>query len=265
MKKRSVMACIGLLVSAASAAADTSAAAKDRYVAIPSGSIRSVLNYEDVEGDQAIAAFDLMRLPVTNADFLNFVKQHPEWRRDRAPSAFAEPQHYLSHWKSPAESGDKARRSQPVTQVSWFAATAYCEADHARLPTWIEWEYVAAADPTRRDARSDPAWREHILAWYARPSNTRLAPVGQSPANAYGVHDLHGLIWEWTEDYAAMLVSGDNRTQSDPDLLQFCGASALSMDDRENYAVLMRVAMLSSLQAVNSTSNLGFRCARDAH
>jgi hypothetical protein len=34
------------------------------------------------------------------------------------------------------------------------------------------------------------------------------------------------------------------------------------MDDRENYAVLMRVAMLSSLQAVNSTSNLGFRCAK---
>lgn len=265
MKKRLVMASIGLLVSAASVAVDTSSAAKNRYIAVPSGSIRSVLNYEDVEGDQAIAAFDLMRLPVTNADFLNFVKQHPEWRRDRAPSAFAESAHYLSHWKDALELGDKALASQPVTQVSWFAATAYCEAENARLPTWMEWEYTAAADATRQDARSDPAWREHILAWYARPSNTPLAPVGQSSANAYGLHDLHSLIWEWTEDYAAMLVSGDNRTQSDPDLLQFCGASALSMDDRENYAVLMRVAMLSSLQAVNSTSNLGFRCARSAH
>jgi hypothetical protein len=35
------------------------------------------------------------------------------------------------------------------------------------------------------------------------------------------------------------------------------------MDDRENYAVLMRVAMLSSLDAGNTTANLGFRCARD--
>jgi len=36
------------------------------------------------------------------------------------------------------------------------------------------------------------------------------------------------------------------------------------MDDRENYAVLMRVAMLSSLEAANTTRNLGFRCARSA-
>jgi formylglycine-generating enzyme required for sulfatase activity len=35
------------------------------------------------------------------------------------------------------------------------------------------------------------------------------------------------------------------------------------MDDRENYAVLMRVAMLSSLEARDTTANLGFRCARN--
>jgi formylglycine-generating enzyme required for sulfatase activity len=35
------------------------------------------------------------------------------------------------------------------------------------------------------------------------------------------------------------------------------------MDDRENYAVLMRVAMLSSLEARDTTSSLGFRCAKD--
>ena len=60
-----------------------------------------------------------------------------------------------------------------------------------------------------------------------------------------------------------MLVSADNRDQGDPDNLKFCGAGALSMDDRENYAVLMRVAMLSALQAEDTTANLGFRCARD--
>jgi len=76
------------------------------------------------------------------------------------------------------------------------------------------------------------------------------------------VQDLHGLIWEWTEDYAAMLVSGDNRSQSDTDRVKFCGAGALSVDDRENYPVMMRVALLSSLRGVNSTSSLGFRCAR---
>ena len=44
----------------------------------------------------------------------------------------------------------------------------------------------------------------------------------------------------------------------------FCGAGALSVADRENYAVLMRVAMLSSLEARDATANMGFRCARSA-
>jgi formylglycine-generating enzyme required for sulfatase activity len=59
-------------------------------------------------------------------------------------------------------------------------------------------------------------------------------------------------------------VSGDNRNQGDPDLMKFCGAGALSVADRENYAVLMRIAMLSSLSAASTTKNVGFRCARDA-
>ena len=133
------------------------------------------------------------------------------------------------------------------------------------MPTWLEWELVASADATRRDARKDPDWRESILGWYAKPATAQISEVGSGPANVYGIQDMHGLIWEWTEDYSAMLVSGDNRTQSDPDKAKFCGAGALSMEDRENYAIMMRVAMLSSLEAVNSTSNLGFRCARDIH
>ena len=79
----------------------------------------------------------------------------------------------------------------------------------------------------------------------------------------YGVQDLHGLVWEWTEDYASMLVSGDSREQKSQDRLKFCGAGAIGMDDRENYAVLMRVAMLSSLEARDTTTSLGFRCAKD--
>ena len=136
------------------------------------------------------------------------------------------------------------------------------ESKSARLPTWSEWEYAAAADETHRDARKDPAWRERILGWYARPSNSALPRAGLQAANAYGVQDLHGLVWEWTGDYSSLLIASDNRNQGDADRLKFCGAGALSMNDRENYAVLMRVAMLSSLQGSDTTANLGFRCAR---
>ena len=79
----------------------------------------------------------------------------------------------------------------------------------------------------------------------------------------YGVRDLHGLVWEWVDDYAAMMVSADSRDQNDPDRLKFCGAAALSMRDRDNYALLMRIAMLSSLKAADTTTSMGFRCARD--
>jgi len=252
MRRFALLACF---ISTASLAGGT-------YVRIPAGEFTSVLKYEDNKGRQKMPAFELMRRPVTNAEFLAFVRKYPQWQRGRAPKVFAEPMHYLSHWQSSLIPGPKVKPQQPVTQISWFAATAYCEAQGARLPTWNEWEYTAAADRTRRDARKDPAWRESILSWYAKPSNTAITDVGKTPANVYGVQDLNGLVWEWTEDYSAMLVSADNRNQSDPDKSKFCGASALSMDDKENYAVMMRVAMLSSLEAVNSTSNLGFRCAR---
>lgn len=232
------------------------------WARLPGGEFKSVLRYEDTGGKVKVAPFELQRLPVTNAQFLAFVRRNPDWQRGNAPEVFAEPR-YLKHWQGPATLGPAALPEQPVTNVSWFAAQAYCEAQGARLPTWSEWEYAAAADETRADARSDPAWRERILAWYSLPSNRPLAAVGQGPADLHGVRDLHGLVWEWVEDYSAMLVSADNRDQGDPDNLKFCGAGALSMDDRENYAVLMRVAMLSALQAEDTTANLGFRCARD--
>jgi len=231
------------------------------WVQLPGGSFRSALKYEDVRKVQ-VAPFELQKRPVTNAEFLAFVKAHPQWRRDRVASVLAEPR-YLSHWAGPVALGDEALPDQPVVQVSWFAASAYCEAQGGRLPTWSEWEYAAAADETRRDARNDPVWRERILGWYSKPSSHALPRAGLQTPNAWGVQDLHGLVWEWTDDFSSLLVSGDNRMQGDADKFKFCGAGALSMDDRDNYAVLMRVAMLSSLDAESTTANLGFRCARD--
>jgi formylglycine-generating enzyme required for sulfatase activity len=231
------------------------------YRTLPGGPFRSTLQYEDLKGPQKVAPFQLMQRPVTNGEFLEFVRANPDWQRGRAPGVFAESR-YLSHWQGPLTLGPKTPANQPVTWVSWFASSAYCEAQGASLPTWQEWEYVAAADETRRDARKDPAWRERILAWYSRPSNEALPRAGLQPANAYGVQDMHGLVWEWTEDFSSLLVSGDNRNQGDADKAKFCGAGALSMNDRDNYAVLMRVAMLSSLEGKDATANMGFRCAR---
>lgn len=230
------------------------------YVTLPSGTLSSVLANDADKEPVAIAAFSMRETPVTQAEYLAFVSAQPEWQRGSVARTFAD-SGYLKDWSSSVAISSTAASRQPVVNVSWFAAQAFCEAEGARLPTWQEWEYTAAADANRRDARSDPAWRARILNWYARPASKALPYVG-SEANVYGVRDLHGLIWEWVDDFNALLVSPDSRSRDDPDKLKFCGAGAISLQDRENYAVLMRIALLSSLNAADSTSSLGFRCAR---
>lgn len=223
------------------------------YVALPAGTLDSVLARDGDREPTRVAAFQMRETPVTRAEFGRFVAAHPEWQASRAPAAFAGTG-YLQHGL------DDSRA--PVTEVSWFAAQAFCETEGGRLPSWYEWEYAAAADATRRDARGDPAWLARILGWYARPASGPLPAVG-GEANVYGVRDLHGLVWEWVDDFNALLVNGDSRSSGDPDRLKFCGAGAIDLQDRQNYAVLMRVALLSSLSAADSTGSLGFRCVRE--
>ena len=230
------------------------------YLSVPAGSIASVLSGGS-SGDNTptpVAAFALRAQPVTVAEFRQFTDAHPEWSRARVPAVFAD-----ASYLQPRDGNAHPRPQQAITNVSWFAAQAFCESEQARLPTWYEWEYVAAADATHADARKDPAWRARILGWYSQPASQRRREVG-GDANFYGVQDMHGLVWEWVDDFNALLVSADSRNQGDPDQLQYCGAGAISLQDRENFAILMRVALLSSLSGADSTNDLGFRCARSA-
>ncbi|MEO8103636.1 MAG: formylglycine-generating enzyme family protein [Betaproteobacteria bacterium] len=230
------------------------------YIFIPEGKLNSVLAGDADTGPASIAAFTMRATPVSNGDYLEFVKTHREWRRGKAPVVFADGT-YLHAWQTPLAFGAEMRNDQPVTNVSWFAAEAFCESEGGRLPTWLEWEFVAAADAKVPDARNDPEWRTRILSWYSQSSRAPLSSVSGS-LNFYGVHNIHGLVWEWVEDFNALLVRAYRRNQGDPDRLQFCGAGAISLKDRDNYAVLMRIALLSSLSASTTTNNLGFRCVR---
>jgi formylglycine-generating enzyme required for sulfatase activity len=233
------------------------------FVHIPGGEFRSVI--PEAEGDNLVAVDDflLQDAPVTNAEFLRFVLHRPEWQSGNAVSLFVDDQ-YLSAWASPIALAPESTPQQPVTRVSWFAANAYCESQNARLPSWYEWEYVAAANDSMADARDLPEWRNNILAWYSQSGDDQIADVRSEPANYYQIFDTHKLVWEWVDDFNAFMVSGDNREQGGADQLQFCGAGAITMEQKENYAILMRVAMLSSLEARYTTRSLGFRCARDS-
>jgi formylglycine-generating enzyme len=209
-----------------------------------------------------VAPFWMDVHPVTNAAFLEFVGAHPEWRRSQAKRLFAEAG-YLRHWRSDLDPGPEAPPTSPVVDVSWFAARAYCAAYGKRLPTVNEWEYAAASE-RQREGRRDPAFTADLRRWYAKPTPGRLPAVGTTFRNAYGVWDLHGLVWEWTLDFNSALVTGESRGDASLEKGLYCGSGAANAADFDDYAAFMRYGFRSSLEARYTVANLGFRGVCDA-
>lgn len=211
--------------------------------------------------DLDVRAFQIEEHAVTNAQFLAFVAAHPAWRRGSTPRLLAD-EHYLANWSGPLALGE-ARAEAPVTQVSWHAARAYCRWRERRLPTEAEWEWVARASESSEDASADPAFTARILRWYAQP-RALLPDAGAGEPNVWGVRDLHGVVWEWVEDFgAAMVASDDREREGGRNVDRVCGAGSIGAGDPTDYATFMRFAFRSSLRANYTTSRLGFRCAAD--
>ncbi len=205
--------------------------------------------------------FKLDKYPVSNQQFLEFLKKNPKWQKHNILKLYADG-NYLRQFKSDTILNDIENPQSPVTYVSWFAAKAYCECQGKRLPTIDEWEYVAMADEDVADARRKPSYNQQILSWYETP-RTDEKTIGNSPKNYWGIYDMHGLVWEWTLDFNSVLISGESRKDVDKDSNLFCGSAAIGATDLMNYAAFMRYAFRGSIKASFSIKNLGFRCAKD--
>ncbi len=204
-----------------------------------------------------VSAFKMDAHAVTNEQFLDFVKKNPQWQKSKAKKIFVD-QEYLEYWPSDLVYGDSNMSQSPVVRVSWFAARAYCENLGKRLPSVNEWEYVGL-QPLK--SRND--LKKVILEWYGEGAVWPLPPVMSKEKNTFGVSDLHGLIWEWVEDFNSSLVTGESRGDSALDKNMFCGAGGAKAADPGDYAAFMRIAFRSSLQARYTVKNLGFRCVKD--
>ncbi|HEX2861824.1 MAG TPA: formylglycine-generating enzyme family protein [Lacunisphaera sp.] len=231
-------------------------------VVVPAGNYVPLLRTTQDAAQVAVPAFLLDERPITNGEFLAFVTANPKWRRSQVAGMFADSS-YLEHWTGDLEPGPKAPLNAPVVRVSWFAARGYARWVGKRLPTTAEWELAASAGYTRPDGRNDDALRKDLYAWLARPVPPVLPPVADARPDFNGVRGLHGFVWEWVDDFNSALVTGESRGDTGLERDLFCGAGAVGATDTTDYAAFMRSALRSSLQANNTTTSLGFRCARD--
>jgi formylglycine-generating enzyme required for sulfatase activity len=212
--------------------------------------------------ETAVESFRIDATPVTVGAYLAFLEAEPGWRRPHAPAVFVG-DGYLSRWTAELEPGAGAERlDRPVTEVSWFAARAYCTWRGARLPTTHEWEYVAGASESRTSAFGDLAFNRRLMVLHqGRGRSGDLPAVGRTFRNAFGIWDLHGVVWEWTEDFNGHLTTGSARNDRALDRQLFCAAASADATDVTNYVAFLRWAYRASLIGTTTSGSLGFRCA----
>ncbi len=162
------------------------------------------------------------------------------------------------------------RGNRPVIGVSWEDAAAYCAwlsqqtGRTYRLPSEAEWEYGCRAGSETRWCFGDAEEDLGPHAWYGANMEGRTHPVGEKRPNRWGLHDMHGNVWEWCEDHAHRSYEGapaDGSAWIDGDAE--AGADRVVRGGSWiNLARNVRSACRGRYEPDDRVVDLGFRCAR---
>ncbi|MFS0724112.1 SUMF1/EgtB/PvdO family nonheme iron enzyme [Paenibacillus sp. 1P07SE] len=172
------------------------------------GSDSGDLDEQPVHQVRISQPFYMGKYQVTNKEYERFDPRHRELR---------------------GKLGFSCSDDEAVVFVSWHEAVAYCrwlsERDGRpyRLPTEAEWEYACRAGSETAYAMGEEfprsQYRNQQHSWYPDPVKTKrefeVVPltVGEFPPNDWGLHDMHGNVEEWCQDWYGPYVEGE---QTDP-------------------------------------------------
>ena len=176
----------------------------------------------DDEGPQhevKLASFFMSHTPITQAQWREVAGWQPlpaeRWGRDLNPDPF----HFYNR-EGQAEGevrlfeAEAITDNRPVEQVSWLDAMEFCNRLSQRtgrtytLPSESQWEYSCRAEtvtpfhfgdtisPELANYRGDFAYTDGPQG----VNREQTTPVGMFPANGWGLHDMHGNVWEWCQD-----------------------------------------------------------------
>lgn len=197
-----------------------------------------------------IEAFGIDRFAVTNAEYKSFL--------DLSGYAPKDAQNFLRHWVG--GSPPPGWENKPVTWVSIEDARAYATWAGKRLPREWEWQYAAQGNDHRRypwgaDWRADAVPEPSLERFMPPPADVHAHPAGASP---FGVMDLVGNVWQWTDEYldehvrAAVLRGGNNYQ---PQTSHWYFPQAYALDEHAKFLLMA--------PSKDRSAGIGFRCAVD--
>ncbi len=168
--------------------------------------------------------------------------------------------------KYPAGAVSTQQRGQrPVTQVSWIEANGYLQwlsdktGQTYRLPTEVEWEYAARGGSKTAYFNGDELGQNkaNCRDCGSQGENQTLAPVGSFTANAYGLHDVAGNVWEWTCSEWSTEFDGREAACKTPE--ETDGSRVIRGGSWSTTSEWLRSSARFGYFTVNRNFNVGFR------
>lgn len=204
-------------------------------------------------------AFWIDRCEVSNFDYLKFLLKDTYLRKSTFPRQFHD-REYLKNWVSDLKPPVN-RDNYPVVYVSWFAARYYCQSHGKRLPSEAEWERASRAG-TFTEYPFDKEEKLEDYAWYNSNSENQLRLIADRLPNKFQLYDMMGNVWEWVYDWYAPYPEGRAENPQGPSIGKYRVYRGGSWQSPAYY---LRPSMRGDDSPVNTSPDVGFRCASTTH